>query len=297
MIEVRPLRDDEVDLYVALRTRVHPQTPMPREIVLDDRKQPDHLDLLALLDGEPAGVASTAVFGGAPNGDLAFVTLRVPRENRRQGIGTALHRRASEHARTLGKSRFYCVIRGDDPDSHGYYGGHGYEEVGRMQDVHLDLAGFQMPPPATFEIVPIGPELEAAVYEVALEADADIPSGESHESGTFEQWRGRHFGSEIVLRELSFAAIENGRVIGYTILGRHDAETAGNWMTGVARSARGRGVALALKRHQAAAARAAGWQGIRAQNDLSNGPMLRVNEKLGFRPLFEWVHLTGPLIG
>ena len=296
MIEVRPLRDDEVDLYVALRARVHPQTPMPREIVVDDRKQPHHLDLLALLDGEPAGVASTEIFGGAPNGDLAFVTLRVPRENRRQGIGTALHRRASEHARTLGKSRFYCVIRGDDADSHAYYGAHGDEEVGRMRDSYLDLSGVETPPAPPFEIVSIEPELERAVYEVALEADADIPSGERHESGTFEQWRARHFGSEVVLRDLSFAAVEDGQVLGYTILGRHDAETAGNWMTGVARSARGRGVALALKRHQAAAARAAGWRGIRTQNDYANLPMLRVNEQLGFRPLFEWVHLTGPLV-
>ena len=70
MIEVRPLRDDEIDVYLAVRTRVHPDNPMPREVVVDDRKRPDHLDLLALLDGEPAGVASTSVFGGAPNGDL-----------------------------------------------------------------------------------------------------------------------------------------------------------------------------------------------------------------------------------
>jgi L-amino acid N-acyltransferase YncA len=270
---------------------------MPRELVLDDRRQPTHLDLLALLDGEPAGVASTEIFGGAPNGDLAFVTIRVPRENRRRGIGTALHRAASEHARTLGKSRFYCVMRADDADSLGYYGALGYEEVGRMQDAYLDLAAFEDPPPAGFEIVPIGSELERAVYEVALEADADVPSGTEHESGTFEQWHARHFGSEVVLRDLSFAALEDGKVLGYTILGVHDSETAGNWMTGVARSARGRGVALALKRHQAAAARAAGWRGIRTQNDYANLPMLRVNERLGFLPLFEWVHLTGPLIG
>ena len=62
-------------------------------------------------------------------------------------------------------------------------------------------------------------------------------------------------------------------------------------------SARGRGVAYAVKQHQAAAARAAGWRRLRTQNDLANVPMLRVNEKLGYRPKFEWVHLTGPLIG
>ena len=39
---------------------------MPREVVVDDRKRPDHLDLLAERDGEPVGVASVSKFGGAP---------------------------------------------------------------------------------------------------------------------------------------------------------------------------------------------------------------------------------------
>jgi len=296
MIEVRPLRDDEVDVYLAVRTRVHPENPMPREVVVDDRKRPDHLDLLALVDGEPAGVASTSIFGGAPNGDLAYLTIRVPPENRRRGVGTALHRSASEHARALGKERFYCVVRSDDVDSNAYYAARGYAEVGRMRDSVLELDGAEAPR-VDFEIVPITPELEPAVYEVALEADADIPSGEAHESGSFEQWRERGLGSALCLRDLSFAALEDGRALGYALLGHHDAETAMNWMTGVARSARGRGVALALKRHQAAAAREAGWKRLRTQNDLGNVPMLRVNEKLGYQALFEWVHLVGPLIG
>lgn len=297
MIEVRPLRDDEIDVYLAVRNRVHPQTPMPRAVVVDDRKRPDHLDLLALVEGEPTGVASTSIFGGAPNGDLAYLTLRVPREQRRRGIGTALHRRASEHARTLGKSRFYCVVRGDDADSHGYYGARGYGEVGRMQDAYLELDALAASRPTGLEIVAITPDLERLVYEVALEADADVPSGEARSSGSFEQWRDRHFGSEIVIRELSFVALEDGRALGFAILGRHDEETAENWMTGVARAARGRGIATALKQHQAEAARAAGWKRLRTQNDLGNAPMIRVNEKLGYRPKFEWVHLAGPLIG
>lgn len=295
MIEVRPLRDDEIDVYVAVRTRVHPDNPMPREVVVDDRRQPSHLDLLALEDGKPAGVASTSKFGGAPNGDLAYLTIRVPRENRRRGLGTALHRAASEHARTLGKQRFYCVVRSDDVDSNAYYAARGYAEVGRMRDSALELDGAEGPQ-VDFEIVPLAPELERAVYEVAREADADIPSGEAHESGSFEQWR-ENLDSTLFLRDLSFVALEDGQAVGYALLGRHDAETAMNWMTGVARSARGRGVALALKRHQAAAARAAGWRRLRTQNDLGNVPMLRVNEKLGYQALYEWVHLAGPLIG
>jgi hypothetical protein len=34
---------------------------------------------------------------------------------------------------------------------------------------------------------------------------------------------------------------------------------------------------------------------LRAQNDLGNAAMRRVNEKLGYRPRLEWLHLAGPL--
>ena len=99
-----------------------------------------------------------------------------------------------------------------------------------------------------------------------------------------------------MLPALSFVALENGRVVGYAILGRHDEDTAEHWMTGVARSARGRGVALALKQAQIAAAKDAGWKSLRTLNDLGNAPMRRVNEKLGYERESEWVHLGGPLL-
>jgi GNAT superfamily N-acetyltransferase len=297
VITVRELRDDEVDVYVEVRSRVHPENPIPRAVVVEDRKGQSHVDLIAERSGEPLGVASASSFGGAPDGDLAYVTIRVPREHRRQGVGTALHLRASEHAESLGKARFYCVVRNDDADSLAYYAARGYDEVGRMQDVFLELATAEVEPkvPEGMEIVPLSPELDRSAYEVALEADADIPTGEQHASGTFEQWSKHNLGA-FLLRDLSFVALEDGRVIGYALLHQHKEDTAEHAMTGVARAARGRGVASALKQAQIAAAKQTGLTWLRTQNDLGNGPMRRVNEKLGYVPRFEWVHLTGPLL-
>ena len=54
MITVRTVENDaDIDTYLDVRNRVHPQTPMPREVVLDDRRKPDHLDLIAERDGVP----------------------------------------------------------------------------------------------------------------------------------------------------------------------------------------------------------------------------------------------------
>ena len=294
MITVRLVEDGaDIATYLDVRNRVHPATPMPLEAVLEQRKQPGNIDLIADVEGSPAGVATTAPFRGS-DGEVAHVTLRVLQEHRRGGVGSALHLRASEHARALGKSRFYAVVRADDADSLGYYGRYGYAEVGHMQDVRLPLEGLEIAEPSGFRIEPLTEEWERGAYEVALEADADIPSGEPIESGTFERWREWNLDG-LTLRDLSFVAIEDGTVVGFAILRRNGEGRAEHAMTGVARAARGRGVALALKQMQIARAKAAGLVELRTQNDLGNAPMRRVNEKLGFELRHEWVHLTGPL--
>jgi predicted N-acetyltransferase YhbS len=297
VISVRTVENDaDIDTYLDVRSRVHPQTPMPRDAVLAQRRSPDNLDLIAELDGEPVGVATTAEFGGAPGGDLAYLTIRVLRERRRQGVGSALYTRAVEHARSLGKSRFYAVVRDDDADSLAYYAGRGFAEASRMQDVELDLANVdpRVEAPAGVRIETLSEEHDEGAYAVALEADADIPSATPMSSGTFERWRKWNLGPQTI-RELSFVAIDDGRVVGYALLSRHTDDTAQHAMTGVARAARGRGIALALKQAQIAGAKEAGWRYLRTQNDLANAPMRRVNEKLGYERKLEWVHLIGPV--
>jgi L-amino acid N-acyltransferase YncA len=297
MIVVRPVvGDEDVDTYLDVRNRVHPETPMPREAVLDQRRRPGNLDLIAELDGVPVGAATTDEFGGSPGGDLAYLTIRVLRERRRSGVGSALHARAASHARSLGKSRFYAVVRHDDADSLGYYARCGFEEVSRMQDVQLELADASADgaPPPGVRLLPLTAEHERGAYAVALEADADIPSGTPLSSGTFDEWRTWNFGPRTI-RELSFVAVEDDRVVGYALLNHHDEDSAVHAMTGVARAARGRGIAQALKQAQIRAAKEAGWRFLRTQNDLANAPMRRVNDKLGYVLRFEWVHVVGPV--
>jgi L-amino acid N-acyltransferase YncA len=299
VIAVRPVEDDaDIDTFVDVRRRVQPENPLPREMVVEDEQKPDHLGLIAELDGEPVGAGSAAKFGGAMDGEFAFVTIRVVAEARRRGVGTALDLRCSQHARELGKSRLYAMARYDDQDSLGYFAFRGFEELGRMQDVRLDLSTAVVEPsaPAGIEIAAMRDEDERGMYETALEADADIPSAVTIRTGTFERWRERQL-SGMVLRDLSFVALEEGRVVGYAILGRHSEGMADHWMTGVARAARGRGIALALKQAQIAAAKDAGLKVLRTTNDLGNAPMRRVNEKLGYERKSEWVHLGGPLLG
>lgn len=67
-------------------------------------------------------------------------------------------------------------------------------------------------------------------------------------------------------------------------------------MRGVRRAWRGRGIAIALKRAQIAAAQAAGLRELRTTTAFGNAPMLHVNERLGYRRGVAWVHLRGALL-
>ena len=298
MITIRPVETEaDIDTWIDIRARIQPADPYPRAVLVDDMKKPDHLGLIAELDGEPVGAASAGLFYGDRDGEFGFASFRVVAEARRRGVGTALDVRCSQHVRELGKTRLFMMVRYDDEDSLGYLARRGFEELGRMQDVRLDLSNVTVEPsaPVGIEIAPMREEDERGMYEVALEANADIPAAVPIQSCTFEQWRERQL-SALVLRQLSFVALEEGRVVGFAVLGGHKEGTADHWMTGVARSARGRGVALALKQAQIAAAREAGLETLRTTNDLGNAPMRRVNEKLGYERKTEWVHLGGPLL-
>ena len=153
-----------------------------------------------------------------------------------------------------------------------------------MEDLELDLtlATPDEDLPVGVEIVPLAVRHERAMFEVAKEANADVPSPEPFVLTTFAAWRRSELGP-CVFRELSFVALEDGEVVGWATLGEDRPGSAQNFMTGVARQARGRGVARALKLAQITAARDAGLHRLRTQNDVANGPCVASTSASGTR--------------
>ena len=299
MLEIRPAESEEdIAAFLSIRGAVDPDFPMTREAFDAERTTPGRLDVLALLDGEPAGGAFVERQYGDPTSTTAGVSVRVLEPFRRRGIGSKLLERVARHAKGFGGVEMYAVARTEAVDLIAFYSAHGFTEVGRMQDVALSTADVDLvaDAPPGIEIVALGDreELEAGMYAVAQQAEADVPAARPAEAAPFPYWRRRYLGP-LAIRELSFAALEGEDVVGYAILGRDDSGEVGHWMTGVRRDRRGRGIATALKRAQIAGARDVGIETLRTQNDLANTAMRRVNEKLGYRPRLEWVHLAGPI--
>lgn len=95
------------------------------------------------------------------------------------------------------------------------------------------------------------------------------------------------------LLDAFFLAADGDRYVGVSWLSRRHLEpgvlTQG--FTGVVRGHRGRGIALALKLETVRYAHERGHREIRADNDVRNQPMLRINEALGFRKQPAWIVL------
>ena len=295
---IRPVRDEAgIETFLAIREAVDPAHPMTRESWDASQNEAGRIDVLC-FDGEtPVGCAFASRQYGDPTSPVGYFSLRVLEEHRRCGHGSALLRHCSEHVRGLGGTSLYGVTASTTTEMLGFFAHHGLCEVGRMQDVELELAGVDpsFTVPDGIELVPLTEDRDAGAHAVALEADADIPTASPIATGDLARWRERNLDA-LAERELSFVALAGGEVVGFAILGRAVPGVLEHYMTGIKRDFRGRGIAQALKRAQIAAAKAAGHERLRTQNDLANAPMRAVNERLGYRSRLEWVHFQGPLV-
>ena len=298
MIELRLVETDEdVDVFLALRSAIDPEHMMSRRSYVEDIKEPRRVDLIASLDGKPAGCAFVEPHSENVSGSVAWVSVRVLRERRRVGIGTALFHAVSAHARADGRDALMFPARHDDADSLDYLGKRGFVEALRMQQSALDLerAPTRFDRPDGVDIVPLGSEHEREAYAVAAVIAKDIPTAQdAFEVGTFEQWRRKELPTNTA-PDCSFVALSTGSVIGYAILVDDGEGVGSHVMTGVLPAWRRRGVALALKQAQIDAARARGLRSLRTANAMEN-PMRRVNERLGYVRDVDWIHLRGPLL-
>ena len=90
-----------------------------------------------LLDGEPVGAATCALMPGMEEDAAAFAVNCVLPEARRQGVGTAIYRQVSVHARSLGKSELAVFGFEDDVDGVAFAERRGFVVVSRIRGLRL----------------------------------------------------------------------------------------------------------------------------------------------------------------
>jgi GNAT superfamily N-acetyltransferase len=206
-------------------------------------------------------------------------------------IDEQLWREASVAARALGKSGLEVWTTTGTPDVVAFLEPRGYEEVRRYVISELDVAAASEPGPPGLPLTTFAerPDLADELFALAQVAYADQPGrSETRIDGAWYEW-----GLRAHRPDANFIALDGDRVLGYGYL-ELDGEQWKHGFTAVARDARGRGVAGAIKRAQLAWAKANGIPTLRTANETRLESMLALNRRLGYRALYEEIVLRGP---
>ena len=129
------------------------------------------------------------------------------------------------------------------------------------------------------------PEKWRKLHAMCEASIQDIPTTVPHAPETLESFM-RWMSSPGIHVDRVWVARDGMAVVGVSVL-EYPPGVGNIWTdyTGTARSARGRGIARALKCETLAQAIALGVDRVRTGNDAQNDPILHINESMGYRPI------------
>ncbi len=139
------------------------------------------------------------------------------------------------------------------------------------------------------------PERYRQLYELTNEGEADIPTTVPIVPPPFENFM-KWFSQPGLLDDRFWIARQGDQPVGISVL-CYPPERGNVWTewTTVARAARGRGIARALKLETLAQAIDLGVRSVRTQNDGENAPILHLNEQMGYRRIPGMLEFHRPL--
>jgi GNAT superfamily N-acetyltransferase len=289
MLRIREIAEDELNELVEVAHEAQPREHAAVSSFVDWRNQAAEMVwLLAERNGGTVG-AAYALTGWHTPPQRAIGAAFVAPAQRGAGVGGALVEKLEGWAAARAVTELEGPVSEDDEASLAWTAARGYTEVGRNSRLVLDLTQVDAPeqrPPEGIEIVTWAerPELARGIWEVAREATPDIPGEEEDDIGTLEEWLARDMQGANDDPRAVFVALAGDEVVGYAKLSllAESPERAYHDLTGVRRSARGRGVAGALKRTQIAWAKANGYATLETSNEVRNEPIRRLNDRHGY---------------
>ncbi|MFN8531007.1 MAG: GNAT family N-acetyltransferase [Anaerolineae bacterium] len=235
--------------------------------------------------------------------ELRFaVDVNVFPEWRRQGVGTRLYEESVAFGKAKGCDFLIGMVREDQPDGVRFAQKHQYIFARHFFGSHLTLSDFDETPfTAVLDKVKAGgirfttladmdgqdATVLRKLYDVYAAAVTDEPATAAVGNGVsdFGTFLKTYVEAAWYRPEGQIIALDGDRWVGLGSVGLlTESNTAYNFMTGVDRAYRGRGIAQALKLLGIRYARGQQVDRIHTNNDSSNEPMLAINRKFGYQP-------------
>jgi GNAT superfamily N-acetyltransferase len=236
---------------------------------------------LVAVDGEQVigWLSSSVITGSDPlDGELKLI---VHPEHRGAGVGTALLELAHERLKEAGATTARVFA---DPESADWASQWGYRETRRVH--YASMAPADAPPvppvPDGMRLSPLNELDPRRLWEADEIAQRTKPGDAKIAGRPYEVWREAIWESPAFVLDLTMALVDaEGRVVAFT-LGNGDHEKIWSQMTATLPEFRGQGLAKLVKCATLHRAAAAGVTGMYTANYDGNGPMIAVNEWLGY---------------
>ena len=295
---IRELRREDPPAVAKLELELVPDQVLTPELLWQRASRTIEREQLrvwvAELDGEIAAYAHASFEWSVPTPGKGRFWIGVLPAARGRGVGTALYEEALGHLRSHGAWRARTSVD-DDPNGTRFLERRGFERSKVDRVSALELAGAELPEPSVpkgFEVAPLGQarNRENDLYEICVAGEIDMPGDEPETELSFEDWRQDDYGSPALSDEGSFVALAGDRAVSLAFLTIDpERRLAYNQMTATLPEFRRRGLALAVKLAAARWAVQNGYERIVTENEATNAGMLALNERLGYRPLYDQV--------
>ena len=225
------------------------------------------------------GSASLNVWTSEPG--QSGISIYVRPERRKQGIGNALADRLHQHLGEVGAIRARAFVH---PEGLEFARNRGYDGTRQLHFSGVDprVLAEQPPTPDGIELVTMDQLDPRQAYAADTVASRDEPSDSPLDAIDYDQWLEEIWNGPAFDKSLSIAALGGDEVACFTVI-ETDGDRAWSGMTGTIPSYRGRGLAKLVKSVALRRCAAAGITAAYTSNDDENGPMLAVNNWLGYR--------------
>lgn len=247
-------------------------------------------------NGDIVGHANACRYPWSPPGQFALSVTVHPRA-RGRGLGKQLFGRVRDFAVQHGATTLTAIVPVDEPAAVQFAEALGFSTERHEFESRIELATWREEAHAdklaaveslgirffTYADEPC----EEALYDLAKRNFVDLPgyTGETRYP-PIDEWRKRWLEDPDTPLDCIIIAAVGEEPVGVTRMGKYnDAGDMKTWHTSVAREHRGKGIAVALKILALRTAQRYGAGTLYTDNDSTNAPILRVNEKLGFKPM------------